>query len=174
MFSLFDGPDPGLQNALYQTWTSDPRVSESNTLPELLPLLFDDERLRNSSIKALLRELTPAMVPRLTSRRRLDILVRALMINDVNVVRSFLQETCTVIENSNENEKGWFAAEPSFVSAIGEHLKGHDPTMHRHSSIIIQILSVGSTSRSGRIMNEGIGQYLSWVAVNGETGAQQS
>lgn len=54
-------------------------MSESNILPELLPLLFDDEKLRNPSVTALLRELAPAMVPQLMSRRRLDILVKALM-----------------------------------------------------------------------------------------------
>jgi hypothetical protein len=83
----------------------------------------------------------------------------------VNVVQSFLLETCSVIENSNENEKGWFVAEPLFVSAIGEHLRGRDPAMRRDSSTIIRLLSTGSASRSGRIMNEGIGRYLSWIAV---------
>lgn len=55
--------------------------------------------------------------------------------------------------------------EPSFVPAIGKYLKGNDATMRRDSSTIIQLLSMGSASRSGRIMNEGIGRYLSWVAV---------
>jgi hypothetical protein len=54
-------------------------VSKIETLPELLPLLFGDEKLRNPSVVALLQELAPIMVPQLLSRRRLDILVKALM-----------------------------------------------------------------------------------------------
>ena len=56
-------------------------------------------------------------------------------------------------------------AEPSFVPAVGEYLKGHDAAMRRHCSSIIQLLSTGSPSRSARIMSEGIGKSLSWVAV---------
>lgn len=70
-----------------------------------------------------------------------------------------------MIENCNDNEKGWFVTEPSFVSAIGKYLKGNDTTMRRNSSAIVQLLSMGSASRSGRIMYEGIGRYLAWVAV---------
>ena len=55
--------------------------------------------------------------------------------------------------------------EPSFVSAIGKHLKGRDVAMRRDSSTIIKFISKGSASRSGRIMDEGIGQDLSWVAL---------
>ena len=77
----------------------------------------------------------------------------------------FLQETCAIIENSNENEKDWFVAEPSFVSTIGEHLKGRDATTRRYASTIIDLLSKGSQVRSGRIMNQGIGQDLSWIAL---------
>jgi len=83
----------------------------------------------------------------------------------MNVVQSFLQETCYAIENSNENEKGRFVTEPSFISTIGKHLMGQDPSIRRDSSTVIRLLSTGSASRSGRIMNEGIGKYLSWIAV---------
>ncbi|KDR80999.1 hypothetical protein GALMADRAFT_222596 [Galerina marginata CBS 339.88] len=173
MFSLFDDPDTGLSNALYQAWSTNPMVLENDMLPELLPLLFEESKVRNPSVAALLRELAPAVVNKLLSRRRLDILVDALTIKDANVVRAYLHETCLVIEESNEKEKGWFVAQPSFVSAIGKHLKGRDPTMRRHSSTIVGLLSSGSGSRSGKIMDEGIGRYLSWLAVHGGRGTQQ-
>jgi hypothetical protein len=83
----------------------------------------------------------------------------------MDVVESFLQETCHVIENSNENEKGRFVTEPSFISTIGKLLKVQDTAIRRNSSTIIRLLSTGSASRSGRIMNEGIGKSLSWNAV---------
>ena len=69
-------PDPRLSTALYQTWSSDSRVYESPTLPELLPLLFG--KLNNPSVLAFLREVVPHMVPQLVLRRRLDIIVKAL------------------------------------------------------------------------------------------------
>lgn len=37
--------------------------------------------------------------------------------------------------------------------------------MRRDSSNIVQLLSKGSQSRSAKFMTEGIGQYLSWLAV---------
>ena len=77
----------------------------------------------------------------------------------------FLQETCARIENNYGNEKDWFVAEPSFILIIGEHLKGSDATTRRYASTIISLLSKGSQTRSGRIMNQGIGQYLSWIAL---------
>ena len=84
---------------------------------------------------------------------------------DINVIQVFLQETCVRIENGNETEKDWFVAEPSFVSIIGVHLKGSDATTRRYASTIIDLLSKGSQSRSGKIMNQGIGQTLSWIAL---------
>ena len=54
-------------------------VHESDALPELLPLLFDNKKLRNPSVVALLRQIAPDMVPQLVKRRRLDIIVNALM-----------------------------------------------------------------------------------------------
>lgn len=86
-------------------------------------------------------------------------------IDDENVVRSYLEAAHHVIQNCHENQKEWFVAEPSFVPAIGKYLKGNDAAMRRDCSSIIQLLSTGSASRSGRIMNEGIGEYLSWVAM---------
>ncbi len=83
----------------------------------------------------------------------------------MDVVQSFLQETCYVIENSNENEKGRFMTEPLFISTIGKLLKVQDTAIRSNSSTIIRLLSTGSASRSGRIMNEGIGKSLSWNAV---------
>ena len=77
----------------------------------------------------------------------------------------FLQETCARIEDSNGNEKDWFVSEPSFVSIIGKHLTGSDATTRRYASTIIDLLSKGSRLRSGRIMNQGIGQDLSWLAL---------
>ena len=75
----FSDPDPALSTALYQTWSSDSRVYESDALPELLPLLFDNKKLRNPSVVALLRQIAPDMVPQLVKRRRLDIIIKALM-----------------------------------------------------------------------------------------------
>jgi hypothetical protein len=76
-----------------------------------------------------------------------------------------LQATCASIKKSNENEKVWFVAEPSFVSIIGKHLKGSDATARRYASTIIDLLSKGSQPRSERIMNEDIGRDLSWIAL---------
>lgn len=159
---------------------------ESNIFSELIPLLFDGNRLRNPSVTALLRELADSVVPQLVKRRRLDTLVRALRcliqnllhlscviltketfdsVHDANVVRAYLEVTRYTIEDCHENVKGWFVAEPLFIPAIGKYLKGRDAAMRRDCSSIIHALSTGSASRSGRIMNEGIGKFLSWVAV---------
>ena len=77
----------------------------------------------------------------------------------------FLQEICARIEDSNGNEKDLFIAEPSFVSTIGEHLADNDGTTRHYASTIIDLLSKGSQGRSGRIMNQGIGKDLSWIAL---------
>ena len=132
---------------------------------------------------SLLREVVPHIVPQLVLRKKLDIIVKALTesfyfllelgfsltnltrLTDVNIIQVFLQEICHRIENSNESEKDWFVAEPSFVSIIGKHLKGSDATSRRYASNIIDLLSKGSQPRSGRIMNEGIGRDLSWIAL---------
>ncbi|KIJ99822.1 hypothetical protein K443DRAFT_679654 [Laccaria amethystina LaAM-08-1] len=152
-YHVSSGPDSGLSTELCQMWSSDSRVFKSDIPPRLIPLLFDDKRLRNSSVTALPREWDSAVVPKLVERQRLNILVDALRINDENVVRSYLEA----------------AHYPSFVPAIGMYLKGHDAAMRRDCSSIIQLLSMGSGSRSGSIMNEGIGEYL-----EGEEGAQES
>jgi hypothetical protein len=77
----------------------------------------------------------------------------------------FLQETCARIKNSNGNEKDWFVAEPLFVPIIGKYLTGSDATTRRYASTVIDLLSKDSQLRSGRIMNEGICQDLSWIAL---------
>ncbi|KAG6832805.1 hypothetical protein H0H92_009424 [Tricholoma furcatifolium] len=174
MFTLFDDPDTSLSTALYQTWSNDPRVYASTNIPELLPLLFSAEKLSNPSATALLCQLATDAIPKLVARRRLDIIVEALKLNVANVVQTFLREVCEFINNSNDTEKGLFVSEPFFVPTVGKHLKGRDPVIRRDSSTIIQLLSKGSATRSGRIMNEGIGRYLSEIVVNGEKGAQQS
>ena len=71
-------PDSGLSAELYQTLSSDTRVFKSDLLPRLIPLLFDNGRLRNPSVTALLREWAPIVVPKLVERRRLNILVDVL------------------------------------------------------------------------------------------------
>ena len=88
-----------------------------------------------------------------------------IRVTDINVIHVFLHEICARIENSNESEKNWFVTEPSFVSTIGEHLKGSDATTRRYASTIIDLLSRNSQDRSGKIMNEGIGKDLSWIAL---------
>ena len=88
-----------------------------------------------------------------------------IRVTDINVIQVFLQETCARIENSNGNEKDWFVAEPLFVPIIGEYLKGSDAATRRYASTIIDLLSKGSQLRSGRIMNQGIGEDLSWIAL---------
>ena len=90
---------------------------------------------------------------------------KLIRVTDIVIIQGFLQEICDRIENSSENEKDLFVAEPSFVSIIGEHLKGSDTTACRYASTIIDLLSKGSQMRSGRIMNESIGQDLSWIAL---------
>jgi hypothetical protein len=90
--------------------------------------------------------------------------VKFIRVADPNIVYVFLRATCVEIENSNEREKNFFVTEPSFVSVIGMNLEGRDPTLRRDSSTIVELLSKGSASRSGTIMNEGIGQHLSLVA----------
>jgi hypothetical protein len=92
----------------------------------------------------------------------IDNLIR---VTDINVIQMFLEETCARIENGNGTEKDSFVAQPSFVSIIGEHLIGSDATTRRCASTIIDLLSKGSQQRSGRIMNEGIGRDLSWIAL---------
>ena len=69
-------PDPRLSTALYQAWSSDPRVYQSTVLPELFPLLFDE--IHNPSVVSLLREVVPHIVPQLVLRKRLDIIVKTL------------------------------------------------------------------------------------------------
>ena len=73
---LCSDSDPRLSAALYQTWSSDPRVYKSPALPELFPLLFD--KLHNPAVMAILREVVPHIVPQLVLRKRLDIIVKAL------------------------------------------------------------------------------------------------
>ena len=133
---------------------------------------------------SLLREVVPKhhIVSRLVVGRRLDIIVKALKsiysfsnfgfsltilirVTDINIIQVFLQETCARIESSNGSEKDWFVSEPSFVPTIGEHLKGGDATTRRYASTIIDLLSKGSQLRSARIMNQGIGEDLSWIAL---------
>ena len=75
---LFSDPDNNLSQTLYQSLTSDSRVSGSSTFPELLPLLLETERMRNPSVTNLLLHLASDMVPRLIDTRRVDIVVRAL------------------------------------------------------------------------------------------------
>jgi hypothetical protein len=77
----------------------------------------------------------------------------------------FLKEICARIKIGNGNEKDLFVADPSFVSIIGEYLTVNDATARRYASTIIDLLSKGSQMRSGKIVNEGIGQDLSWIAL---------
>ena len=89
-----------------------------------------------------------------------------ISVANVNIVQTFLREICVVIKKSTEDGKDQFVSEPRFVSIIGSHLaQSQNTTMHRNCSTIVQLLSKGSSSRSGRIMDEGIGRYLSWLAV---------
>ncbi|RDB26380.1 hypothetical protein Hypma_006519 [Hypsizygus marmoreus] len=173
LFTLFDDTDTNLSQTLYQTWTTDPRLCEGSVLPELLPILFEESKLRNSFVSGLLRYLAPTMVPQLVSRQRVDIIVKALVVKNAVVVRAFLEETYTAVKNATESEKEWFVTAKSFISVVGYYLRGHDVTMRRHSSAIVELLSKGSPQRSGRIMEEGIGSSLAWLAINGEKGAQQ-
>ena len=79
LFSLLSKPfssDPDLASTLYQTWSNDERVY--NNLPELVPLLLENDKLRNPSVVALLRQLAPFMVHLLVLRKRLDIVVKTL------------------------------------------------------------------------------------------------
>lgn len=56
-------------------------------------------------------------------------------------------------------------SEPSFVPTLGKSLKNRDVMLRRVSSKIVEVLSNGSPTRSGRMMEEGIGSSLAYIAV---------
>lgn len=62
---VFSDPDPDLHRVLSHTWSNDPRVIESNVLPNFLPLLFDNDRLGNPFVINLLCKVAPKIVPQL-------------------------------------------------------------------------------------------------------------
>ena len=175
--------DTRLSTALYQAWSNDARIYKSPALSKLLFLLLN--RLNNPSVVSLLHEVVPNIIPQLVLQKKFDVIVEALKLSiyvllqlafsltiliritdvDVDINQVFLREICSRIKNSNGNEKDRFVAQPSFVSKIGEHLRGNDATTRRHASTIIDLLSRGSESRSGRIMSEGVGWDLSWIAL---------
>jgi len=67
--------------------------------------------------------------------------------------------------DATKDEKDLLADNSDFVPVLGDYLNSNNPTLRRISSEIIQILAGGSEWRAGRMMEEGIGQSLAWVAV---------
>ena len=84
---------------------------------------------------------------------------------DSTVSKAYLQEIRNNAIDATEEEKDLLVDEPQFVPALGNYLKSPDVMLRRISSEIVEILSNGSAFRSGRIMEEGIGSSLAWVAV---------
>jgi hypothetical protein len=84
---------------------------------------------------------------------------------DPTVTKVYLQEIRNNAIDAREEEKDLLVDELQFVPALGSYLKSRDATLRRISSEIVEILSNGSAFRSGRIMEEGIGSSLAWVAV---------
>ena len=80
IFFRISDSDSILPQTLYQTLITDPKVfNNMSALPDLLPLLLDENRLRNQFVKSFLRRLAPDIVPRLVALKRDDIIVKALM-----------------------------------------------------------------------------------------------
>ncbi len=82
---------------------------------------------------------------------------------DPTVTKAYLQEIRHNAIDATEEEKDLLVDQ--FVPALGNYLKSPDVMLRRISSEIVEILSNGSAFRSGRIMEEGIGSSLAWVAV---------
>lgn len=81
------------------------------------------------------------------------------------VTRAYLEEIRNNVIDATEDEKDLLVDELQFVPALGNYLKSRDVTLRRISSEIVEILSNNSAFRSGRIMEEGMGSSLAWVAV---------
>jgi len=90
------------------------------------------------------------------------------------VTRAYLEAIRNNAIDATEEDKDLLADELQFVPALGNYLKSRDVTLRRISSEIIEVLSNNSAFRSGRIMEEGIGSSLAWVAVHGEKDAQHA
>jgi hypothetical protein len=84
---------------------------------------------------------------------------------DPTVTKAYLQEIRNNAIDASEEVKDLLVDELQFVPALGNYLKSRDVALRRISSEIVEILSNGSAFRSGRIMEEGIGGSLAWVAV---------
>ena len=81
------------------------------------------------------------------------------------VTRAYLEEIRNNAIDGTEEEKNLLVDEHEFVPILGDYLKSRDGTLRRISSEIVEVLSNNSAFRSGRIMEEGIGSSLAWVAV---------
>ena len=84
---------------------------------------------------------------------------------DPTVTKTYLQEIRNNVIDAPEGEKDLLVDELQFVPALSNYLESRDVALRRISSEIVEILSNGSAFRSGRIMEEGIGSSLAWVAV---------
>ena len=182
-FLYFSDPDTHLSQVLCQSLAADPRVLGSPTFPRLLPMLASPDRMRNPFVSRLVRQWAPDMVSRLIQARQVNIILkmfkyacsllnfpRSLMISifsagDPTVTKAYLQEIRNNAIDASEEEKDILVDELQFVPALGNYLKSRDVALRRISSEIVEILSNGSAFRSGRIMEEGIGSSLAWVAV---------
>ncbi|KAF8337678.1 armadillo-type protein [Amanita rubescens] len=154
LLDLFDDPDTHLSQVLSQSLAVDPRVLGSSTFPTLLPMLASADKMRNPFVSKLVRHWAPDMVSRLIRVRQVDIILKV-----------YLQEIRNNVIDAREEEKDLLVDELQFVPALGNYLKSRDATLRRISSEIVEILSNGSAFRSGRIMEEGIGSSLAWVAA---------
>ena len=84
---------------------------------------------------------------------------------DQSVTRAYLEAIRNNAIEATEEEKNLLVDEPQFVPVLGNYLKSRDVTLRRISSEIVEVLSNNSAFRSGRIMEEGMGSSLAWVAV---------
>jgi hypothetical protein len=82
-----------------------------------------------------------------------------------NIAKSYLQAIHDTAKKATELEKDLLADNGEFVPVLGDYLNSRNASLRRISSEIIQILADGSAWRAGRLMDEGIGKSLAWVAV---------
>jgi hypothetical protein len=79
------------------------------------------------------------------------------------VAVNYLEEIRKIAIEATEDEKDLLADEPEFVRVLGHYLNSRDVVLRRIASEIVEMLSNNSPSRSGRMMESGIGRSLAGV-----------
>jgi hypothetical protein len=86
-------------------------------------------------------------------------------VNDSVVAGQFFSVVHNVALSAGDSEKNELTTDWGFVSILGRHLKSQDSSMRRLASEVIDTLSTSSSSRSEKMMQAGIGEFLAWIAV---------